>query len=241
VSAIPAVKQRRARGLWREPGFAIATLIMGVAILLFIILPVLAVLIRSIGIGSDGLTLSHYFEFFDPYYLGAYWNSIKAAVISTAIVVVLSVVVSLYVTRSRGIGARIMSGVSLLPLVAPPFVFSLALIILFGRRGLATNWLNATFDLNLSIYGFKGVVIAQVLGNFPVAYMLVETTMRSLNPTLEAASVDLGASQPRTLARVTLPLSKVGITKAGLLVFVMALADFSNPLVIGGNTRFLAS
>src|SRR5690625_4318537 len=214
---------------------------MGVAILLFIILPVLAVLIRSIGIGSDGLTLSHYFEFFDPYYLGAYWNSIKAAVISTAIVVVLSVVVSLYVTRSRGIGARIMSGVSLLPLVAPPFVFSLALIILFGRRGLATNWLNSTFDLDLSIYGFNGVVLAQVLGNFPVAYMLIETTMRSLNPTLEAASQDLGASRARTLWRVTLPLSKIGITKAALLVFVMAIADFSNPLVIGGNTLFLAS
>ncbi len=214
---------------------------MGVAILVFIVLPIVAVLVRSVGVGGDGLTLSHYGKFFEPYYLGAYWNSLKAAVISTVIVVILGVFVSLYVTRGRGFGPKFMAGVSLLPLVAPPFVFSLALIILFGRRGIATTWLNSTFDLNLSIYGFKGVVIAQVLGNFPVAYMLIETTMRSLNPTLEAASQDLGAGQLRTLTRVTLPLSKVGITKAGLLVFVMAIADFSNPLVIGGNTRFLAS
>lgn len=237
----PIAAPKRAHGFWREPGFAIATLIMGVAILLFIILPVLAVLVRSIGVGSEGFTLSYYSDFFDPYYLGAYWNSIKAAVISTLIVVVLGVCVSLYVTRGRGLGSKFMSGVALLPLVAPPFVFSLALIILFGRRGLATNWLNSTFGWDISIYGFKGVVLAQVLGNFPVAYMLIETTMRSLNPTLEAASTDLGARQWRTLSRITLPLSRVGITKAALLVFVMAIADFSNPLVIGGNTRFLAS
>ena len=214
---------------------------MGVAILVFIVLPVLAVLVRSVGVGGDGFTFANYSAFFDRYYLGAYWNSIRAALLSTLIVVALGVFVSLYVTRGQGIGSKLVSGIALLPLVAPPFVFSLALIILFGRRGLATNWLNSTFDLDLSIYGFKGVVLAQVLGNFPVAYMLIETTMRSLNPTLEAASQDLGASQWRTLTRVTLPLSKVGITKSALLVFVMAIADFSNPLVIGGNTRFLAS
>lgn len=229
------------RGFWREPGFAIATIVMAIAITGFIVAPIFAVLIRSLGIGGEGLTLEHYGTFFDRYYLGAYWNSIKAAVISTAIVVVLATMVALHVTRGRGLGPRLMSGVALLPLVAPPFVFSLALIILFGRRGIATGWLNSTFDLDISIYGFKGVVLAQVLGNFPVAYMLIETTMRSLNPTLEAASQDLGASQFRTLSRITLPLSKVGIIKAALLVFVMAVADFANPLVIGGNTRFLAS
>lgn len=229
------------RGFWREPGFAVITIILAAAIGVFIVAPIGAVLARSVGIGGGGLTLSHYADFFDRYYLTAYGNSIKAALLSTAIVVVLGVFVSLYVTRGRALGGRVLSGVALLPLVAPPFVFSLALIILFGRRGLATGWINSTFDLDVSIYGFSGVVLAQVLGNFPVAYMLIETTMRSLNPALEAASQDLGASQARTLWRVTLPLSKIGITKAALLVFVMAIADFSNPLVIGGNTLFLAS
>lgn len=238
----PEVSPRDRGGrFWSEPGFAVATILMGAAILVFIVLPIFAVLVRSLGVGGTGFTVEHYSAFFNRYYLGAYWNSIRAAFISTLIVVILGVFVSLYVTRGRTVGTRLVSGVALLPLVAPPFVFSLALIILFGRRGLATNWINSTFDLDVSIYGFKGVVLAQVLGNFPVAYMLIETTMRSLNPTLEAASQDLGASQARTLARVTLPLAKIGITKAALLVFVMAIADFSNPLVIGGNTRFLAS
>lgn len=234
--------RRGGHRFWREPGFAIATIVMAAAILLFIVAPVVTVLVRSVGVGSsEGFTLAHYAEFFDDYYLGAYWNSIKAAVISTAIVVVLGVTVALYVTRTRGFRSGAVRGIALLPLVAPPFVFSLALVILFGRRGLVTGWLNDTFGLELSIYGFSGVVLAQVLGNFPVAYMLIENTMRSLNPTLESASRDLGSSQARTLWRVTLPLSKIGITKAALLVFVMAVADFANPLIIGGRNRFLAS
>lgn len=239
----PAGGRRKTRkGFLAEPGFAIATIIMAAAILLFIVVPVGAVLIRSLGIGGDaGLTLDFYGDFFDRYYLGAYWNSIKAAFISTVIVVGLAVAVGLHVTRTHGFPTKAVRGISLLPLVAPPFVFSLALIILFGRNGLITNWLNQTFGLDLSIYGFSGVVLAQILGSFPVAYMLIENTLRSLNSTLESASQDLGASQLRSLLRVTLPLAKVGIAKAGLLVFVMALADFANPLVIGGGTRFLAS
>ena len=104
---------------------------MGVAILVFIVLPVLAVLVRSVGVGGDGFTLDNYSAFFDRYYLGAYWNSINA-LLSTLIVVAPGVFVSLYVTRGRSIGSKFVSG-SRCPPVAPPFVFSLALI-LFGRR-----------------------------------------------------------------------------------------------------------
>ena len=132
-------------------------------------------------------------------------------------------------------------GIALLPLVAPPFIFSLALIILFGRRGVVSSFLNDLFGLEFSIYGFWGVVTAQVLGYFPIAYMMIESSLRSINANLEDASHDLGAGQGRTIRKITLPLASAGILKAALLVFVMALADFSNPLVIGGGEPFLAS
>lgn len=239
---LSAPKGKRAQDrFFGEPGFAAVTIVMAAAILLFIVAPIAAVFVRSVGVGGDGFTVEHYFEFFKPYYLGAYWNSIKAAAISTTVIVVLSVALALYVTRVRGKRGKVVGTIALLPLVTPPFVFSLALVILFGRNGMATGPLNRAFGWDLSLYGFSGVVIAQVLGYFPVAYMLIETTMRSLSPTLESASRDLGSSPARTLFRITLPMSKVGITKAALLVFVMAIADFSNPLVIGGGERFLAS
>ncbi|QHS24569.1 iron ABC transporter permease [Virgibacillus sp. MSP4-1] len=227
---------------WSEPGFAILTSVLALAILLFIVVPVLAVLLKSFGIGSGALTIEHYKEFFSSTsYLISLRNSVASAIMTTIIVTILSIAVGLYVTRSRSYLSRFYGGVALLPLVTPPFIFSLSLIILLGRNGLITQLLNSWFGWEFSIYGFWGVVLAQVIGYFPIGYMLVEGTLRTMSPSLEHASRDLGSNQWGTLRKVTLPLAKSGIIKAALLVFVMALADFSNPLIIGGGLPFLAS
>ncbi|MBY7144650.1 iron ABC transporter permease [Virgibacillus sp. NKC19-3] len=227
---------------WAEPWFAIATIILAVAIIVFIVAPVFAVLLKSFGIGTGQLTLDYYKQFFQAsYYWDALLNSILSAVISTVIVLFLSINIALYVTRSKSFLSKSFQGIALLPLVAPPFIFSLALIILFGRSGIVTDYVSQLFGGQFSIYGFWGVVLAQIIGYFPIGYMLVESTMRNMNADLEYAAQDLGANQWRTIGGITLPLAKSGIIKAGLLVFVMALADFSNPLIIGGGTRFLAS
>lgn len=230
------------RRFWAEPLFAILTIILTLSIFLFIVAPVFAVLLKSFGIGSGRFTLEYYVQFFQAsYYFSALMNSIKSSVISTAVIVILGTIVSLYVTRSNNILASSFRGIALLPLVAPPFIFSLALIILFGRSGVVTDFMGNIFGSQFSIYGFWGVVIAQIIAYFPVGYMLIESTMRNMNPNLEYAAMDLGAPQWKTIFTVTLPLAKSGILKASLLVFVMALADFSNPLIIGGGTHFLAS
>lgn len=227
---------------WAEPWFAIATIILAIAIMLFIVAPVFAVLLKSFGIGSGAITLEYYVEFFQAsYYWSALYNSILAAIITTVVVLFLSICIALYVTRSTSFVSKTYGSLALLPLVAPPFIFSLALIILFGRSGVVTEFINTMFGTEFSIYGFKGVVIAQILGYFPIGYMMVESTLRNMNPNLEYAAQDLGANQWKTLGGITLPLAKSGIIKAGLLVFVMALADFSNPLIIGGGSHFLAS
>ncbi|GGB45613.1 hypothetical protein GCM10011409_23980 [Lentibacillus populi] len=227
---------------WAEPWFAIATIVLVVAIILFIVAPVLAVLLKSFGIGTGQLTFDYYKDFFQaPYYWDALLNSVLSAIISTIIVLFLSINIALYVTRSKSFLSKSFQGISLLPLVAPPFIFSLSLIILFGRSGIVTDYISHLFGGEFSIYGFWGVVLAQIIGYFPIGYMLIESTMRNMNADLEYASQDLGANQWKTIGSITLPLAKSGIIKAGLLVFVMALADFSNPLIIGGGTRFLAS
>ncbi|SDJ06985.1 ABC transporter permease [Natribacillus halophilus] len=230
------------RRFWSEPGFAVAAIIVAALLIFFILLPLSAVLLRSFGVGGDGFTLEYYEQFFQhSSYFQALLNSVGVGVVTTTIVIFISVPFALYVTRTTNTLSKVYRGLSLLPLVAPPFIFSLSLIILFGRRGLVTNYLNDMLGVEFSIYGFWGVVVAQVLGFFPVAYMMIESTLRSMNPSLENASRDLGASQTRTLFKVSLPLASTSILKASLIVFVMALADFSNPLIIGGETSFLAS
>lgn len=227
---------------WSEPGFAVAAIVVAVLLIVFILLPLMAVLLRSVGIGGDGFTLDYYKQFFQrSTYFVSLLNSIGVGIITTTIVICISVPFALYVTRTTSAISKVYRGLSLLPMVAPPFIFSLSLIILLGRRGVVTEYINNIFGIEFSIYGFKGVVVAQVLSLFPVAYMMIESSLRSINPSLENASRDLGAGQTRTIFKVTLPLASTAILKASLLVFVMALADFSNPIIIGGKTSFLAS
>lgn len=246
MAIMASSKKKRLSNTWRkflsEPGFAVLTIILMAAIFLFIVTPVIAVLLKSIGFGTGTLTLEHYKNFFsNTFYLRSLKYSVLAAVITTIVVTFLSVTMSIYVTRSTSKLATIYRGASLLPLVAPPFIFSLALIILFGRNGVLTPIISGWLGVDISIYGFGGVVIAQIIGYFPVGYMLVESTLRNMSQDVEHVSRDLGASQWTTLRRVTLPLAKSGIIKSALLVFVMAIADFSNPLIIGGDIPFLAS
>lgn len=227
---------------WAEPIFAVAAIIVSILLLIFILLPLFAVLLRSFGIGDEGFTLDNYKQFFQrSSYFKALINSIMVGIVSTSIIISISIPFALYVTRTKSAISKVYRGLSLLPMVAPPFIFSLSLIILFGRRGVITEILNDLFGLQFSIYGFWGVVIAQVLSLFPVAFMMIETSLRSIDSSLEHASRNLGSTQTRTIFNITLPLASTGILKGALLVFVMALADFSNPIIIGGETSFLAS
>lgn len=242
VKTFPSRLRSHWHNLRSEPGTTAVAAVVAALLILFILLPVLFVFLRSFGIGSGEVTLQHYAKFFQrPTYFKALTNSVLAGGISTGIIISISIPYALYVTRTNSLISKIYRSISLLPLVAPPFIFSLALIILLGRRGVVTQVLHEWFGVSFSIYGFWGVIISQVLGYFPIAYMMIESSLRSMNPNLEHASRDLGSGQTRTIFKVTLPLAGTGILRGALVVFVMALADFSNPLIIGGGEPFLAS
>jgi len=80
-----------------------------------------------------------------------------------------------------------------------------------------------------------------VLSFLPLGFLMVNNVLQSLNPSLEDASSDLGAGQPRTLFKIIVPLSLPGLFKAALLVFIMSLADFGNPMLIGGGLPIMAT
>ncbi|WP_297406505.1 iron ABC transporter permease, partial [uncultured Cetobacterium sp.] len=88
---------------------------------------------------------------------------------------------------------------------------------------------------NFEIYGFHGLVLVQVLSFFPIAYLMLVGLFRNIDPSVEEAARDLGASRGKVFRTITLPLMFPGIANAFLLVFIQSIADFSNPVVIGGN------
>ena len=226
----------------RIKDFLNANLINILAALLFMLLaffllyPIIAVLIKSFR-GPTGFTLEYYRAFFTKnYYYRSLVNTLLLGAINTVICLIIGFCLAYMTTRGPYPLRKPLKIISLVPLIAPPYLFALSLIILFGRNGLVTRM----FDLHWELYGFGGVVISQTLAFIPLAYMMIESTMMSLNPNLEESAYDLGASEATILRTITIPLMAPGLLKAALLIFVMTIAEFGNAAILGGRTPFLA-
>jgi iron(III) transport system permease protein len=157
--------------------------------------------------------------------------------VSTVITVTLALVLAYAVTRTDIPGKRFVSLMSLLPLISPPFLVSLAFILLLGRNGVVTHALG----LDWSIYGFHGIVAAQVFTFLPAAYILLADVLGNIDTSLEEAAENLGAGTLTTLRRVTLALARPGLASAALIVFILCMTDFGNPILVGGRVNVLAT
>lgn len=239
-AAITSIPQS---GLWdRVKTFINAELVNIIAAFLFLLLaifllyPILAVLIKSVK-GPQGITVGYYLKFFTKgYYFRSLENTLLLGFINTIICLVVGFCLAYLTTRGPLILRKPLKVISMLPLIAPPYLFAISLIILFGHNGIMTK----AFGIKWSLYGFTGVVVAQTLAFIPLAYLMIENTLRSLNPNLEESAYDLGASEVRIIRTITIPLLAPGLLKAGLLVFVMTIAEFGNAAILGGRTPFLA-
>ncbi len=203
---------------------------------IFLVYPICAVLVNSFW-GEDGFTLSFYKEFFE--YNFYYWSLFNTLILGFSTMIILVVVgfCFAYLTTRGPLSLRKpLKIIALLPLAAPPYIFSISLITLLGRNGFINNWLN----LNFNIYSWTGVIAAQCLAFLPLSYMMIENVLNSLNPSLEETAADMGASEARIIRSITIPLAAPGLLKAALLVFVMTIAEFGNPAILGGRLPFLA-
>src|SRR5207253_2933383 len=198
---------------------AVAATAAGVLILLatFVLWPVLKVLWLSVA-GAAGLTLANYEAFFSSSRLARILvNSLAVATVSTALTVLIALVLAYAVTRTTIRGKRFVSLMALLPLISPPFLVSLAFILLFGRNGLVTHGLG----LDWSIYGFTGIVVAQIFTFLPPAYILLANVLGNMDAALEEAAENLGAGPLTTLRRVTLSLARPGLASAATMSVIL--------------------
>lgn len=144
-----------------------------------------------------------------------------------------------YVTLKTKWLERLFKLVSMLPVVSPPFVLSLSMIMLFGRSGIITRSILGIYDSN--IYGLKGIAIVQILTFFPVCYLMLKGLLKNIDPSLEEAARDMGASRLKVFMSVTFPLLLPGLGNAFLVTFIESVADFANPMLIGGSYDTLAT
>jgi iron(III) transport system permease protein len=174
---------------------------------------------------------------------GVVWNTLLLATLTATISTIIGLFFALLAVRGGVRGAPIFRAMTILPLITPPFVVAMALIVLFGRTGIVTNWMWVWFDIPRTrwIYGLPGVLLAQVLAQAPIAFLLLDGALRAISPSLEEASATMGAKRFTIFRTVTWPLLKPALAAAFLLGFVESLADFGNPLVLGGDFDVLST
>ena len=165
-------------------------------------------------------------------------NTLKLGVVTSVISTAIGFFFAYGMTYVKIPFRKFFNSIAILPIVSPPFVIALSAILLLGRRGFITR--NLLGIRNAEIYGFHGLVLVQVLTFFPVAYLMLVGLLQKIDPSVEEASRDLGASRWDVFRTITFPLIIPGLANAILVIFIQAIADFGNPMVIGGNFTTVA-
>ena len=215
----------------------VTTIVVLITFLTLFILYPLAILLVDSFVGDGGFSFNVFKRIFQmPTFTHAITNTLKVGFlvgILSTLVGLLFAYVEVYVRLGKFTGG-LFKVVSMLPVV-----LSLSMIMLFGKAGIITRFLLKIYDN--SVYGFWGIAIVQTLTFFPVCYMMLKGLLKNIDPSLEEAARDMGASRWKVFTSVTFPLLLPGLGNAFLVTFIESIADFANPMIIGGSYDTLAT
>lgn len=245
-----------ARGWCKGDRFVVGSLSIVIAsLILFVAYPLLSILTSAIKDNDGNVVPALFVEkifsaniwslrcLYGEGSCGVAWNTVAIAVLVGFFCTALGLALALIALRTKLPAKWLLRGLSILPIITPPFVIGLALILLFGRAGIVTNLMSVHLGIPRSrwIYGIAGITIAQVLAFTPIAFLVLVGVLQGVSPSMEEASQTLRASRWRTFRTVTWPLIRPGLASAFLISFIESMADFANPLVLGGNFNVLST
>ncbi|MGF3056892.1 ABC transporter permease [Microbacterium sp. YY-01] len=240
-----ATLKRRRRAYMKELRFFLRDpILVGIVILMFAVLGVFVgvpiyKLLQEIFTDQGGFNLGALSTLFSTRSLyTTFWNSIVLGVASAVLSTLIGLVFAYGVTRVDIRGKSLFNVVAIFPIVSPPFVLSMALILLFGRSGIISKGVFGITDGD--IYGLSSLIIIQSISFFPIAYMNLKGLFQTIDNSIEDSAFVLGASRWQILRTVTLPLVIPGILSSLLLTFIKSIEDFGNPMIIGGKYNTLA-
>ncbi len=225
--------------LARDPVLLFLVLLVFTGLVLFILYPLYKIFAYSVTDAEGKIDLSAAIQVLTSRaYFKTFGNSLLLGITTAVLATLIGYVFAYAMTRTAIPFKGFFKTIATIPIISPPFILSLSMIFLFGRNGLITRRLLGIDDFN--VYGMHSLVVVQTVSFFPIAYLTLTGTLSKLNPAVEDAALNLGASRARIFRTVTLPLSVPGILNSILLVFIQSMEDFSNPAVISGNFSTLA-
>jgi molybdate transport system permease protein len=221
---VPAASPRRRAGTGRVP---VALLVPATAGLAFLVLPLLGLIVRAPWSSLPSRLAA-------PGVLTALRLSVETASLATVVSVALGVPLAWLLARVEFPGRRVVRALVTVPLVLPPVVGGVALLLVFGRKGLLGTWLDATLGFTLP-FTTTGVVVAEAFVAMPFLIVAVEGALRGADTRFEEAAATLGAGRWTTFRRVTVPLVAPGIAAGAVLCWARALGEFGATITFAGN------
>ena len=217
--------------LLREPILFLTTILIILCLALFVAYPIIRV-----------FSYPSFKEFIEVprniRYLRAMKNSLLMVLLSTSTATFFGFIFAYTITRTDVPFKKVFRIVSILPLFSPPFMVAFSYLMMFGKNGLITAHL---LGLRVNIFGWHGLWLSETIAFFPVAALVMEGVLQSIAPSLEYAGRNLGATGFKLFRTVTFPLARPGVAGAALLVSILILADFGNPIMIAGDFSVLAT
>ena len=237
VGAIRAISVKRVDWLPYAMG-GLTIFILGA----FLVYPIGKTLLHSFIANGEVLSVANLspvnFErfFTSSSYQNAFRNSLFVSVLTTAIAVLIALPAAFAVARIAMPFRGAIVALSVIPLISPPFIGAYSWVMLLGRSGIVTHYLNSWFGIELpSIYGAFGIVLALSLSYFPYVFLIVQGALAASDPYIEESAEVMGASRWRILRTITFPLVAPAVAAGAIIVFIKALGNFGVPAILGGE------
>ncbi len=225
----------------RRTGAVVAALLLAL-LLWLVVYPLVLVLAEGVR-GPAGWTLDHVRAFVArPTEMRALWGSLWISVASVGLAALLGIPLAFLVARYELPGGRVLAGLVALPAVLPPLVGVVAFLFLYGETGFVSLLLMRVLRLEDPPWRLEGagaILLVHAYSMYVYFYLLVRTSLVSLDGSQLEAAASLGAGRWRTMRRVVLPHLKPALSAAALLTFMTALGSFSAPYVFGGGFRVM--
>jgi iron(III) transport system permease protein len=243
------------RGAFGGDGF-VAGSVVAIALLtaLFTFYPVLRIGASAFQGGGDASALASFLgriltskvwglDCLRGGHCGVAWNTFVLAALCGVGCTGLGLAFALIATRGDARLRKALRVLSVLPIVTPPFVIGLGLILIFGRSGLVNQALGWAFGVEPGrwFYGLPGLLAAQLFSFTPIAFLVLVGVVEGVSPSMEEAAQTLHASRWRGFVDIALPLMRPGLANAFLVSFIESIADFGNPILLGGNFGVLST
>jgi molybdate transport system permease protein len=160
--------------------------------------------------------------------------SLECSLGAVAISLLIGVPLAYLLARVDFRGQNVIRALTTLPMVLPPVVGGVALLLAFGRRGLAGQWLDRAFGITLP-FTTAGAILAEAFVAMPFLIITTEAGLRAMDRRFEDAAATLGAGRWTTFRRVTLPLIGPSLGAGAALCWARALGEFGATITFAGN------